>query len=60
MTGRPLDEPLRKVTLDLFIKDHEALKRFYGSGQIASVIRRLIRRHLVTLDEEQFTNEDTY
>lgn len=49
MTRRASDEPLRKVTLDLFVKDHETLQEIYGRGEVARVIRKLIRVHLLTI-----------
>lgn len=46
MTRRASDEPLRKVTLDLFVKDHQTLQMFYGPGNVAMIIRKLIREHI--------------
>lgn len=45
-TGKPSDEPLRKVTFDAFEKDWEELKRLHGPQQVAAVVRALIRTHI--------------
>jgi len=50
MTRRPADEPLRKITLDIFKKDYEFLHQAYPEGKVATVIRGLIRTHITELE----------
>lgn len=45
MSRRASAEPLRKITLDVFLSDHDFLKRAHGFG-VAKVIRDLIRSHV--------------
>lgn len=52
---RASDEPLRKVTLDLYAKDMDELRRVHGYG-VAGVVRKLIRAHLRAIKPE--TSDD--
>lgn len=42
----PLEEPVRKISLNVFEADYEALRRMYGTGKIGEVIRELMRKHI--------------
>jgi hypothetical protein len=39
------EEPLQKITLNLFRRDYEELQRIYGQGY-STEIRKLVRKHL--------------
>lgn len=54
MPNLPTDEPLTKVTLNLFTKDLAELKRREGYGW-TGVVRSLVRRHLKKSDEASIT-----
>lgn len=43
----PSDEPIRRVTLNLYIRDANAMEWLYGRGWTEQV-RRLVREHLRT------------
>lgn len=45
MIAHLAEEPLTKVTLNLFTRDVEDMKRIHGHGY-TEVIRRLLRQHL--------------
>ena len=47
-----LDEPITKVTLNLWSSDHAELKRIYGDGW-SSRVREIIRKHLRQLVYQQ-------
>lgn len=42
----PLAEPIKKISLNVFEADYEALRRMYGTGAVGEVIRELIRKHV--------------
>jgi hypothetical protein len=43
------DEPLTKITLDLYTRDVQRLKDLHGYGY-STVVRRLVRAHLRAVD----------
>jgi hypothetical protein len=45
------DEPLTKITLDLYTRDVQRLKDLHGYGY-STVVRRLVRAHLRAVDEK--------
>ena len=45
MPTPPLDEPGRKISVDIYLADYEELKRIYGYGWSGQV-RMIIRDHL--------------
>lgn len=53
---RASDIPLRKVTLNLYASDMEALRKFYGSGTVSEVIQKLVHRHVIQIQPK----EDVY
>lgn len=57
MTRRASDIPLRKVTLNLYAEDMEALRRFYGLGKVAEAIQKLVHKHVQRI---QTATEDLY
>lgn len=50
---RASDIPLRKVTLNLYAEDMEALQKFYGSGMVSEVIQKLVHRHVTEIQPKQ-------
>jgi hypothetical protein len=53
---RPAEEPITKVTLNLFDRDIERMKHMYGNGW-TTVIRALVRRHLIEMKAEVHEDE---
>lgn len=51
MPQKPADEPLEKVTLNLFARDMHDLRSLYGHG-VSEIIRQLIRQHLKKVREQ--------
>ena len=45
-SGKPSDEPLRKVTFDAYAEDWEEFKRLHGPQERAAVLRALMRNHI--------------
>lgn len=42
----PLEEPVRKISLNVFEADYQELQRMYGVGQVGEIIRELMREHI--------------
>lgn len=55
---RASDVPLRKVTLNLYDEDMEALKRFYGNQRVSEVIQKLVHRHVKAIQPQPQETED--
>lgn len=43
---RASDIPLRKVTLNLYAEDMEALRQVYGLGRVSEAIQKLVHNHV--------------
>jgi hypothetical protein len=57
MTRRASDHPLRKVTLNLYAADMDALLRFYGNGRVSEVIQKLVHRHVTSIQPLEAEDE---
>lgn len=55
---RASDIPLRKVTLNLYSADMDALQRFYGNGRVSEVIQKLVHRHVTSYVDKLNSMED--
>jgi hypothetical protein len=51
MPQRP-DEPLTKITLNLYTRDVEKFEMRYGYGW-SEVIRRLVRKHIKEIEHDE-------
>ncbi len=57
---RASDIPLRKVTLNLYAEDMDALQRVYGKGKVSFVIQKLVHRHAALIIPKEEPDDEQY
>lgn len=49
----PLDEPIRKISLNIYEADYQEMKRLYGWGW-TEIVRDWIREHLRQRNRDEY------